>query len=64
MSALDVLKSLTVSSPFFADNETAHQRLTICRACPSYSQGQCKECGCVLMIKTKFAAEKCPLKKW
>lgn len=64
MSALDVIKSLTVSSPFFADVEISRKRSEFCRTCPHSRNGLCLECGCVIMIKTKLSAEACPLKKW
>jgi len=42
------------------------ERLKICKACPKYDdlQHRCKECGCHLGNKVKFALDSCPLGKW
>lgn len=50
------------------DQESKDKRLEICRSCDKYTESpmgpQCKECGCLLNIKTGWASEECPLKKW
>jgi Family of unknown function (DUF6171) len=42
------------------------ERLEICRACPSFIKAttQCKECGCIMNLKTKLPNAECPLGKW
>jgi|DEB0MinimDraft_6_1074348.scaffolds.fasta_scaffold24549_1 hypothetical protein len=42
------------------------ERLEICKQCPKYDdlQHRCKECGCPLGAKVKFALDSCPLSKW
>ena len=42
------------------------ERLEICKSCPKYDdlQHRCKECGCPLGAKVKFALDSCPLGKW
>lgn len=44
------------------------KRLSICRECDKYihneGNSRCAECGCFLNIKTSWAGESCPLKKW
>ena len=45
------------------------ERLNICKQCDKYDNlnpenPTCKECGCYLNIKTAWASESCPLKKW
>jgi hypothetical protein len=44
------------------------QRLKICSKCPNYTKmlgiGRCKLCGCVMAVKAKIAAMKCPANKW
>lgn len=45
------------------------ERLDICQKCDKYSNENpenptCNECGCFLNIKTAWASESCPLKKW
>jgi hypothetical protein len=41
-------------------------RLNICNSCDRFNIKNitCKECGCFLMIKARWASEKCPLDKW
>tara|TARA_R100000365_G_C2684104_1_gene28423 strand:+ start:237 stop:506 length:270 start_codon:yes stop_codon:yes gene_type:complete len=42
----------------------ARERYNICRECERFWGGLCKECGCVMAIKTKFKKFSCPLGKW
>jgi hypothetical protein len=44
----------------------AEERLSICKACPEYISAthQCKECGCIMNLKTKLPNAECPLGKW
>jgi hypothetical protein len=46
--------------------ELSEQRFSICKGCPEFMQltSQCKKCGCVMSIKTKLEAAKCPMGKW
>lgn len=64
MSALDTLKALRINLPFVTNGDVSKDRLAVCYACPRYSHGACLECGCIMLVKTKLAAEKCPLGKW
>lgn len=64
MSALDALKALRINLSFVADGDISKDRLAICHTCPRYSHGACLECGCIMLVKTKLTAEKCPLGKW
>lgn len=45
---------------------TYFDRIKICRDCEHFNQilTKCKECGCFLNIKARWATEKCPLDKW
>jgi hypothetical protein len=63
---LDVFKSIFYGQPLFATEEISNQRMSICRSCDKYdeSQKRCRECGCMLEHKVKFALDSCPLKKW
>lgn len=52
-----------------ASNTIQQERLAICQSCEKYdnsnpSNPTCNECGCFLNIKTSWASESCPLKKW
>ncbi len=46
--------------------EVAKKRLEICADCEKYvpATTQCKQCNCVMLIKTIFASSQCPLGKW
>ncbi len=46
--------------------EVAKERLLICHGCEKYvsSTTQCKECGCIMLLKTVLASSVCPLSKW
>lgn len=45
---------------------TAEQRLTICKSCEKFilPTNQCRECGCIMTMKTKLTNASCPLAKW
>lgn len=49
-----------------ATEEEASRRMSICEECPSLLKltNQCKECGCVMNLKTKLEKATCPLSKW
>jgi len=44
----------------------AERRMSVCQECPSLLKltNQCKECGCVMSLKTKLEKATCPLGKW
>jgi hypothetical protein len=46
--------------------EIAEERMEICKGCPRLIQAtkQCKECGCIMVLKTKLASAFCPIGKW
>jgi hypothetical protein len=50
----------------YATKEEADRRLEICKFCPELISltKQCKKCGCLMHLKTKLGAAKCPLGKW
>lgn len=41
-------------------------RLAVCRACPTCDTAAmvCRDCGCYLQIKARWASESCPLSRW
>lgn len=49
-----------------ASEEEAERRMSVCEQCPSLLKitNQCKECGCVMKLKTKLMKATCPLDKW
>jgi hypothetical protein len=42
------------------------KRMDICRQCDRFikTTTQCKECGCIMKLKTKLPHASCPLGKW
>lgn len=44
--------------------EMATKRLDICNSCESFIKGMCKECFCIMKIKTTLSNAYCPLHKW
>jgi hypothetical protein len=42
----------------------AKERLDICGECPSLIAGMCKECFCIMKIKTTLSNAYCPIGKW
>jgi hypothetical protein len=65
--------NITVGSPaisdaaalFLVDEEIQKSRYEICKSCPSFTLLKtCKECGCIMPLKTKLANTSCPLAKW
>jgi hypothetical protein len=55
-----------LNSANYADEDLAEKRYDICRECPELIDltKQCKECGCVMSLKTKLRNAVCPLNKW
>jgi len=44
---------------------TRNQRMDICNSCDRLSILKfCKECGCIMPVKTYLSFAKCPLSKW
>lgn len=52
--------------PFLADSEVQVTRYDICKSCPSFTVvlKTCRECGCIMPLKTRLANAVCPLGKW
>jgi hypothetical protein len=50
----------------YVDEEASDARMTICNGCPKLIKltKQCKECGCIMSVKTKLKLASCPLEKW
>lgn len=52
---------------FLINKETNSQnRLAICKTCPELIGhiNVCKQCGCLMNIKTRIFTSACPLNKW
>jgi len=50
----------------YVEESEATKRYDICKACPEFIDltKQCKQCGCVMSLKTKLLKATCPLEKW
>lgn len=63
-----VTRHVIAGTPQATDSER-EKRMSICRNCPLFNgedpeNPRCNECGCYLKIKTSWALESCPQKKW
>jgi hypothetical protein len=48
------------------ETEVATERMEICKLCPEFISAttQCKQCGCIMKLKTKLPNASCPLNLW
>lgn len=46
--------------------EVIVQRMSICEGCDRFIKAtkQCRECGCIMTMKTRLSNASCPLHKW
>lgn len=46
--------------------DISSKRFDICKSCPEFIDltNQCKQCGCLMNLKTKLEKAECPLGKW
>ena len=53
-------------SKLFAEDPVAKERYSICRLCDKFNKltTQCKECSCIMLLKTKIQSARCPINKW
>jgi hypothetical protein len=49
-----------------AETAVSELRMSVCTDCDRFISltKQCKECGCVMPLKTKLKNATCPLNKW
>jgi len=59
-------KVKNLKDKILVDEETHKQRVDTCLSCEHYSKDMmvCKECWCVVPLKTKVKDFHCPLNKW
>ena len=50
----------------YVDEKTKEKRYSICQSCDKFIKitTQCKECGCIMKLKTILSHASCPLNKW
>ena len=58
--------SLLPSEPILADEKLKQERRKICSECSWYKKelGLCRECLCVVVLKTALLESKCPVGNW
>lgn len=62
LSNVDVTEETT---GFLATKELQEQRYKICKGCDAFTALKtCRECGCIMPLKTKLSSAACPLDKW
>jgi hypothetical protein len=46
--------------------DVIQSRLAICRECDRFIKAtqQCRECGCIMPLKTRLSNASCPIEKW
>lgn len=56
----------TLNPKNYTDEDTARKRINICEGCSRYRMQtrQCRECGCLMILKTKLTDAVCPIGKW
>lgn len=47
-----------------ASNELKNQRIEICNTCEHKVNDGCKECSCLLVVRTAYKESFCPIGKW
>lgn len=63
-TATDVLVHAATTGHIKSSDELAANRMTICSKCELYTGTTCRACGCVMSVKTKLEAAKCPRSMW
>lgn len=53
-----------VKDPVPVPGEISDWRMIQCESCDRLENGVCRECGCVVKLKTKFSEMECPIGKW
>ncbi len=55
-----------LNSNNYVEDEIALSRYEVCKLCPELIDltKQCKQCGCIMTMKTKLINASCPLSKW
>ena len=50
----------------WVEDDVKEARFDICKKCPEFisSTTQCKQCGCIMKIKTGMEKAFCPIGKW
>lgn len=52
------------TDPIPVPKDVSDYRLALCEICDRFEDGKCKECGCIMRIKTQFSEMECPIGRW
>jgi hypothetical protein len=65
---LDTLAEILKQGGLLVEPSELEERITVCDNCTHSEKGAfgttCSICGCLMVLKARFAASECPLKKW
>lgn len=61
-----IIKKALHSEALHVSDEVYEERLKECRSCEYFDpeQTRCRQCGCYLEQKARFALDSCPIHKW
>lgn len=63
---ISIQQRLEDETTFFVATEISQERYSICQSCDRFNSftTQCKECGCIMYLKSKLRGHVCPMNKW
>ena len=61
-----MLKNPLTGKQLLVEKEVERSRLKECASCSAYLgiTNQCRDCGCIVILKAKLNGAKCPRGKW
>jgi hypothetical protein len=61
-----IIKKALHSEALFVSDKVYNERLDVCKSCDYFDpeQTRCRQCGCYLEQKARFALDSCPINKW
>jgi Family of unknown function (DUF6171) len=64
-TVIDSLNLYKSKGVFLAESTKQQARISQCVSCPELTDGgMCMKCGCVMNLKVRLEAAKCPMGKW
>jgi hypothetical protein len=65
-TAVDVMDKYTKTGIILSNEQTQLNRMHLCAECKSFEPelARCKLCGCLMKIKVRIDAARCPIGKW
>ena len=59
-----LVKTFVMDEEDFSTQEEKDNWLSICKDCENNKDGQCSECGCIILSKIAYKDLHCPINKW